>query len=71
LLTGDRHLRKAAEEEKVLVYEILWILDELVRQRIVTPQEAARALGKMRAKGSRLPSAECERRLQKWGKRDG
>jgi rRNA-processing protein FCF1 len=71
LLTGDRHLRKAAEQEKVPVHGTLWILDELVRQRIVTPQKAARALEKMRAKGSRLPRAECERRLKKWGRRDG
>ncbi|KYH33075.1 MULTISPECIES: type II toxin-antitoxin system VapC family toxin [Moorella] len=38
LLTGDRHLRKATEQEKVSVHGTLWILDELVRQRIVTPQ---------------------------------
>jgi len=38
LLTGDRHLRKAAEQEKLSVHGTLWILDELVRQRIVTPQ---------------------------------
>ncbi|WP_221038674.1 DUF3368 domain-containing protein [Gelria sp. Kuro-4] len=49
----------------------LWILEEPVRQRIVTPPKAARALEKMRAKGSRLPRAECERRLRKWGRRDG
>lgn len=47
---------------------MLWILDELVRQRIVTPQKAAEALEKMRAKKSRLPCAECERRLKKWGR---
>lgn len=31
LLTGDRHLRKAAEQEKLSVHGTLWILDELVR----------------------------------------
>lgn len=71
LLTGDRHLRRAAEQEKVPVYGTLWILDELVRQGIVTPQKAAQALEKMRAKGTRLPRAECERRLKQWRRRDG
>lgn len=66
LLTGDRRLRKAAEQEKTPVHGTLWILEELVRRRIVTPPKAARSLEEMRAKGSRLPSAECERRLKKW-----
>lgn len=66
LLTGDRHLRRAAIREKVPVHGTLWILDELIRRHAITPPEAAQALGKMRAKGRRLPRAECERRLKKW-----
>jgi len=66
LLTGDAHLRKVAEKEKVPVHGTLWILDELVQKRIVTPRKAAQALEKMRAKGSRLPRAECEQRLKRW-----
>lgn len=68
LLTGDRHLRKAAEQEKVPVHGTLWILDKLIEQQIVTSQKAAQALEKMLAKGSRLPHTECERRLKKWRK---
>lgn len=66
LLTGDRHLRKAAEGEKVPVHGILWFLDQLVNRHIVTPPQAAQALRKMLEKGSRLPRAECERRLKYW-----
>ena len=66
LLTGDGHLRKAAEKEKVPVHGTLWILDELVQRLIVSPRNAAQALEKMRARGSRLPRAECELRLKKW-----
>ena len=66
LLTGDRHLRRAAVREKVPVRGTLWILDELIRGYAVTPPEAAQALEKMRAKGRRLPRAECERRLKEW-----
>ncbi|MGQ9513005.1 DUF3368 domain-containing protein, partial [Thermodesulfitimonas sp.] len=71
LLTGDRYLRKAAEQEKVPVHGTLWILDELIRRHATTPPEAAQALKKMRAKRRRLPRAECERRLKKWGRKDG
>lgn len=64
LLTGDRHLRRAAVREKVPVHGT--ILDELIRRYAITPPEAAQALEKMRAKGRRLPHAECERRLKEW-----
>jgi len=57
--------------EPVILWNIDVLFDELVRQRIVTPQKVARALEKMRVMGSRLPRAECERRLRKWGRRDG
>lgn len=66
LLTGDRHLRKAAEQEKVQVHGTLWILDQLVNREIITPIQAAQALEKMLAKGRRLPRFECKRRLKKW-----
>jgi rRNA-processing protein FCF1 len=56
LITGDDALRKAANEEGVPVFGLLWFLDRLVDQKILTTKEAADALRKVLAQGSWLPS---------------
>jgi rRNA-processing protein FCF1 len=45
LLTGDRHLREAAEQEGVPVHGTLWLLDEILRLAVIPPLVAAQALG--------------------------
>jgi uncharacterized protein YacL len=69
LLTGDRHLARVAALEKVPVHGTLWVLDAMVRLEVIAPSQAAQALQRMLARGSRLPQTECQRRLQKWRKR--
>jgi len=64
LLTGDRHLSKVADQEGVMVHGTLWVLDEMVRLRVVAPVQAAQALERMLKQGSRLPRAECQKRLR-------
>ena len=66
LLTGDRHLREAAEKEQVEVHGSLWVLDEMVRHEIVPAERAADALRHMLRSGSRLPSDEAQRRIEQW-----
>lgn len=66
LLTGDRHLRRVAVQEGVDVHGTLWVLDEMVRLRVVTPSQAAQALERMLAQTRRLPRSECQRRLRRW-----
>jgi predicted nucleic acid-binding protein len=66
LVTGDDALRRAAKEEGVPVYGLLWILDNLIGSNIIEPHEAADALEKILAEGSWLPRKECEARLKKW-----
>jgi predicted nucleic acid-binding protein len=66
LLTGDRHLARVAALEGVPVHGTLWVLDEMVRLEVIAPPQAAQALERMLARGSRLPRAECQRRLQQW-----
>jgi hypothetical protein len=67
LLTGDRHLSEVAYQEGVTVHGTLWVLDEMVRLGIVASVQAAQALEQMLEQGSRLPRAECQRRLREWG----
>lgn len=66
LITGDDALRQAAINEGVPVYGLLWLLDRLIEQGILTANEAADALKKILDKGSWLPRKECEARLKKW-----
>jgi len=69
LLSGDRRLSRIAREQGVRVHGTLWVLDELVRWEVIDPSEAAAGLERMLARGSRLPEAECQRRLKRWGAR--
>ncbi|WP_461393353.1 DUF3368 domain-containing protein [Deferrisoma sp.] len=68
LLTGDRHLRRAAEDQGVAVHGTLWLLDEMVRAGVIRKSQAANALTRMLAHGRRLPKGECERRLRAWAR---
>jgi rRNA-processing protein FCF1 len=66
LLTGDRQLTRVAAQEGVAFHGTLWLLDEMVRLRIIGPARAAEALTRMLERGSRLPVAECRTRFQRW-----
>jgi predicted nucleic acid-binding protein len=71
LLTGDRHLRHAAQQEGVAVHRILWVLDLLVERAIIQPKQATDALDRMLANGSRLPADEVHQRRARWGRCEG
>jgi predicted nucleic acid-binding protein len=66
LLTGDRHLRSAAESEGVKVHGTIWLIDEMVRAGLLEQREAAARLLRMIQAGRRLPSEEVKRRLWIW-----
>ena len=66
LVTGDRHLREAAEKEGVEVSGVLWLLDEMVAVSVIGEQDVARGLQAMINCGARLPHDECQKRLLRW-----
>lgn len=66
LLTGDKALRQAAKAEGVEVHGILWILDRMVTESVLTAAEAARSLRLIVRAGARLPQGEVNRRFRKW-----
>ncbi len=66
LLTNDKNLRKAAEQEGIVVHGTLWILDEMIRLVITSKKQVADALMMMRENGSRLLQDECDKRLNDW-----
>jgi predicted nucleic acid-binding protein len=66
LVTGDSHLRRAADAEGVGVHGTLWVLDVLVRTEVLTGTGAAAALERMLRGGSRLPAPERRKRVSRW-----
>lgn len=66
LLTGDDLLRKAAAEHNLAVHGLLWVLDQLVEKRAITPAAAVAALERLLKGKCRLPKAECESHFKKW-----
>lgn len=70
LLTGDRHLRDAAEEEGVEVHGTLWIGERALERNVLQPEQLRAAYTAMRAAGRRLPWDEIERQLRRWGAGD-
>lgn len=55
LLTGDKDLKLAAENENVEVRGTLWLVNEMVRTGKISLQVARGAYQRMRAHGRRLP----------------
>lgn len=65
LLTGDRALRVVAEKEGVEVHGTIWIIEELLNQKIISQAQAKRSFDAMRLKGSRLPWGDVEKLLNR------
>jgi len=63
LLTGDQALRNAAEQELLEVMGTLWLVEELVRQGVISVDRAQQAYDAMKAKGRRLPWTTAKSRL--------
>jgi len=66
LLTGDKRLRKAALKEKITVYGILWVFDQLLVHKIITKEIAHEKLSNLITINPRLPKTECRKRLNLW-----
>lgn len=63
LLTGDKDLKAAAENENVEVRGTLWLINEMVMAGKITVQVARGAYQRMRAHGRRLPWDTAEQML--------
>ncbi len=68
LLTGDWRLNELANASSLSVHGALWLLDEMVHFKALTPGQAATALRRMLEQGARLPAEECTNRLTSWSK---
>ena len=66
ILSGDRRLRQVADAKGLTTYGILWILDQLVDERILIQKQACSFLKELMLKNNRLPWEECEKRVRLW-----
>ena len=66
LLTGDGRLRGLVQREHtdVDLRGTLWVVEQMVREGIITKEEAREAYQRMKHAGGRLPWKETERRLK-------
>jgi predicted nucleic acid-binding protein len=68
LLTGDAALRRIAEKHKISVHGLLWVFDELIKNRLISREIAYAKLKYILCVNPRLPVDECTKRLTKWKK---
>ena len=68
LLTSDNPLRKAAQKLNLNVHGMLWLLDEWVNLKLLSPSKATTHLIYLMSINMRLPATECVQLLGKWEK---
>lgn len=66
LLTGDGALRRIATQQEIRVHGILWVLDEMITNGLITKAEARSKLLQLMELNPRLPINECQKRLRSW-----
>lgn len=64
LLTGDQALREAGKAEGIEVVGTIWLVGEMLSDRILTRKDARGAYNKMKESGRRLPWVETEKQLK-------
>lgn len=66
LLTGDNQLRGHSKRSGIEVRGILFLFDQLLLNKLVTPTEAIEKLSHLLKTNKRLPQKEIEKRLKEW-----
>jgi len=66
ILSNDGSLRGLADASRIEYHGTLWLLDEMIKNEILRPQESASALRLMLAQKRWLPRPECEALIKKW-----
>lgn len=66
LLSGDRAIRITAKTIGIEYHGILWALDQLIEQNIITSKTAKDKLIYLMSINNRLPQKECQKRIDRW-----
>jgi len=68
LLTGDSRLRKVCEDQKMDVHGTIWLVGQMIEQKIIGIAAARSAYRAMREARRRLPWDEVEKQLESFRK---
>lgn len=74
LISGDGTLREFAESHSIECHGTIWLLENLIKMKIISHLDAAAALRKMLEEPCPprwLPREECEKRIKKWESMEG
>lgn len=66
LLTGDAALREISASEGLEVHGTIWLIDQLLTNKIVTMEDVTKAYRFMKRNDRRLPWAEVSKQLTRW-----
>lgn len=66
LLTGEKKMTSIARSKGIEVHGILWLLEELIENNIISYETAHERLHRLMSINFRLPKEECTRRLTLW-----
>ncbi|MEI9917412.1 MAG: hypothetical protein WDO14_01255 [Bacteroidota bacterium] len=66
ILTGDGVIRQISGFQKIEVHGILWLFDQFLEKKLITKKNAVQQLKSLLTYNRRLPTTECERRINEW-----
>ncbi len=66
ILSGDQRLRNIADAKGIATFGIIWLLDQLLLNKIITSSEACTYLQALMIVNKRLPINECIKRIEIW-----
>jgi len=66
LVTGDRKLRKAVENDEIEVRGIIFMLDEILKQELISFENAIEKIELLYQLNNRLPKAAYSDRMELW-----
>ena len=64
LITGDAQLRKVAEAEGVELKGTIWIIEQFVQQKLMSPDDALKVFELMKSRGRRLPWDKAKKHIE-------
>jgi predicted nucleic acid-binding protein len=66
LLTGDKTLRKAAENKGLEVHGSIWVIDEMHRLKVIDEAHLFSTFEKLKRSNPRLPQDELDKRINRY-----
>lgn len=67
ILSGDKKLKSYCEGKKLEVKGILWVFENFVSHKIVSPEFASEKMKRLISINDRLPIDECYKLITLWG----